>query len=61
MRAVILFFALLCETFEKRKRNFSANGDTKIIVDNKTFWQTLKVFFSDKTLDPEQITLTKNG
>ena len=41
----------------KEKRNFFANLDAKNIADNKTFWQTLKPFFSIKTLDCDQITL----
>ena len=39
----------------KEKKNFFANLDTNNITDNKIFWQTVKPFFSDKTLDSDQI------
>ena len=42
----------------KEKENFFANLDTKNITGNKTFSQT--AFFSDKTLDSDQITLINN-
>ena len=38
----------------KEKINFFANLDTKNITDNKSFGQTVKPFFSDKTLDSDQ-------
>ena len=34
--------------FRREKKSFFSNLDTKKIVDNKRFWQTVKPFFSDK-------------
>ena len=34
--------------FRREKKSFFNNLDTKKIVDNKRFWQTVKPFFSDK-------------
>ena len=33
----------------------------KKVTDNKTFWKTVKPFFSDKIVSTERITLTYNG
>ena len=44
----------------KDKKNVFANIDAKDTTDNKTFWQTIKTFFSDKTLVSDQNTLTNN-
>ena len=45
---------------KKEKKNVFANLDAKNITDNKTFCQTVKPFFSDKTLDSDQFTLVNN-
>ena len=45
----------------KEKKNIFAKFDTRSITDSKTFKQTVKPFFSDKTLDSDQITLINNG
>ena len=34
--------------FRREKKSFFSNLDTKKVVDNKRFWQTVKPFFSDK-------------
>ena len=34
--------------FRREKKSFFSNLDTKKIVNNKRFWQTVKPFFSDK-------------
>ena len=39
---------LLCISFSQRKEILFNNLDTKKIVDNKRFWQTVKPLFSDE-------------
>ena len=41
----------------KTKKNYYSNLNEKEIKDNKTFWKTVKPFFSDKTPSDEKITL----
>ena len=41
----------------EKKKSFFNNLDTKSIVDNKRFWQNLKLFFSDKNRVKNIITL----
>ena len=43
--------------FRREKKSFFNNLDTKKIVDNKRFWQTVKPFFSDKNRVKNKITL----
>ena len=43
--------------FRREKKSFFNNLDTKKIVDNKRFWQTVKSFFSDKNRVKNKITL----
>ena len=45
---------------QKDKKNVFANIDAKDTTDNKSSWQTVKTFFSDKTLVSDQNTLTNN-
>ena len=51
---------LCVKLLRKEKKNFFASLDTKNIADNKTFWQTGKSFFSDKTFDSDQFILINN-
>ena len=41
----------------KSKRKYYNSFDTKKIVDNKTFWKTIKPLFSDKVKSNNKITL----
>ena len=43
--------------FRREKKSFFSNLDTKKIVNNKRFWQTVKPFFSDKNRGKNKITL----
>ena len=45
----------------KKIKAFYLNLNVKDIVDNKTFWKTVKSFFSDKSSNFETIPLTENG
>ena len=44
----------------KRKCEYYSNLDTKLITDNKTFWNTVKPLFSNKMNTSHKITLIKN-
>ena len=46
-----------CVSLFRRKKSFFNNLDTKKIVDNKRFWRTFLVFFSDKNRVKNKITL----
>ena len=46
--------------FCREKKSFFNNRDTKKIVDNKRFWQTVKPFFSDKNRVKNKITLIED-
>ena len=46
--------------FRRTKKSFYNNLDTKNIVDNKRFWQTVKPLFSDKNKVKSKITLIEN-
>ena len=41
----------------KEKKNLFAKLHAKNITDDKTFWQTIKFCFSDKTLDSDRLAL----
>ena len=41
----------------REKKSFFNNLDTKKVVDNKSFWRTVKPFFSDKNRVKNKITL----
>ena len=43
--------------FRREKKSFFNNLDTKKIVDNKRFWETVNSFFSDKNRVKNKITL----
>ena len=43
----------------KTKKTYGSNLNEKKITDNKTFWRTVKRFFSDKTSSDKKINLTK--
>ena len=43
--------------FRREKKSFFNNLDTKKIVDNKRFWETVNLFFSDKNRVKNKITL----
>ena len=43
--------------FRKEKRNYFNNLDTKLIIDNKKFWNTIKPLFSDKHSIKKKITI----
>ena len=43
------------------KKDYYSNLDIKEITDNKTFWNTIKSFLSDKNASTERITLIDNG
>ena len=44
----------------QRKREYFNKLDTKLISDNKTFWRTIKPFFTDKVHTTQKITLIEN-
>ena len=39
----------MCFTITKRKEKYFANLNEKDITENKTFWQPIKPFLSEKT------------
>ena len=46
--------------FKKEKRKYYGNLDPKLIIDNKTFWKTVKPLFSETQKDSRNITLIEN-
>ena len=44
----------------KSKREYYTNLDVKNITDNKTFWETVKSFLSDKVTSTQKVTLIEN-
>lgn len=44
----------------KTKREYFSNLNAKDVTDNKTFWQIVKLLFSDKIKLREKITLAEN-
>ena len=50
-----------CVSFvRKAKRSYYGNLDDKKIVENKTFWKTIKPYFTDKGINHDKITLVEN-
>ena len=50
-----------CVSFvRKAKRSYYGNLDDKKIVENKTFWKTIKPYFKDKGINHGNITLVEN-
>ena len=45
----------------KRKCEYYSNLDTKLITDNKTFWNTVKPLFSNKMKTSHKITINENN
>ena len=45
----------------KTKKAYCSNLNVKDIVDNKKFWKTVKSFFSDKSNNFENLSLSENG
>ena len=48
---------LVFNELRKTKKNYYSNLSEKKITDNKTFWETVKPFLSDKTPSNKKITL----
>ena len=42
------------------KKNFYSNLDTKIVIDNRTFWKTVKPFLSEKITKHSKINLVED-
>ena len=49
--------SLYVSLIRSEKKNFFSNINTSDITDNKTFWKTVKSFFTDKTKTKSKITL----
>ena len=50
---------LCVSLIRSEKKNFFSNINTSDIIDNKTFWKTVKPFFTDKIKTKSKITLIK--
>ena len=46
--------------YKKERKKYYLHLDPKNITDNKNFWETMKPFFSDKSLSRRDITLIEN-
>ena len=42
------------------KKNFYSNLDTNIVIDNRTFWKTVKPFLSEKVTKHSKINLVED-
>ena len=49
------------KTLRQAKRNYCVNLDVKSITDNRTFWKTVKLLFSEEVQTSSDITLVENG
>ena len=38
----------MCESLKKGEKNYYKNLDVNKVIDNKTFWKTMKPFFSEE-------------
>ena len=47
--------------FRKTKRDYYGNINPCSVSDNKTFWKTVKPFFSDKPIATDNITIVDNN
>ena len=45
---------------KKIKKAYYSNLNVKDVVNNKTFWKTVKIFFCDKSNNSENISLIEN-
>ena len=52
---------LCVNLIRSEKKNFFSNVNTSDIIDNKTFWKTVKPFFTDKIKTKSKITLIKKN
>ena len=43
------------------KKNFYSNLDTNILIDNRTFWKTVKPFLSQKVTKHSKINLVEDN
>ena len=43
-----------------RKKNFYGNLDTKVVIDNRTFWKTVKPLLSEKATKHSKIKLVED-
>ena len=51
-----------CVTLLKKvKKEYYGSLDEKHVIDNKTFWKTVKPFLSDKTVNSPKITLVEKN
>ena len=48
---------LLCVSSQKIQKLYYSNLDEKKFTDNKTFWKTIKPFFSNKIVSRQKVTL----
>ena len=51
----------MCETIKKTKNEFYNKLNVKYITENKLFWKTAKLSFTDTTLKDERITFVENN
>ena len=56
-KALYVTLKALCITLEKTKREFYGNINEKDVKDNKSFWKTVKPFFSEKAMTQNKLTL----
>ena len=49
------------KAYNSEKKNFFSNINTSDITDNKTFWKTVKPFFTDKIKTKSKITLIEKN
>ena len=47
--------------YKRERKTYYSNLHSKEITDNKTFWNTMKPFFTSKSLSTNKITLIENG
>ena len=50
----------VCLLLENQKKLYYSNLDEKNVTDNKTFWETIEPFLSDKIVSGEKVTLIED-
>ena len=51
----------MCFSLRRTKMNYNWNLNEKDITDNKKFWETVKPFLSDKSINSDKVHLIENG
>ena len=49
----------MCKSLRKTKRNYFKNAKIQDVTNNKQFWKTIRLYFSDKGYNQTKITIVE--